>query len=302
MAKATINSVQRSMEVLQDVYLELSKTVTVYSLGTNQTWPYVTYPYWNEMVTHVQDVTAMTGTSTALIVNDPVEWVKYSQENAVFPISPVVWEIEDGKPVPLTEAGDYVVIWQMHIDPNDPNGYAKFFINFNVKHEATFKTMEKHIQRFHRGIVSDFLVPQKLDPKYLTGSFGGRSLKDPPKFSEQVAETGNQTLSASTPLSIYGQPIFESLEPDANIVGYVEGYVSWNSYFDNVLLKQDEGIYVVVSNSCNGVRTWLVKANYSEYLGDVSYNCSLSRCQFVDLKILTHLVSLRYRRISMMQV
>jgi hypothetical protein len=82
MSKATIDSVQRGMEVLQDVYSELAKSITAYALGTNQTWPYVTYPYWDDIAAHAQAVATTMACSTIMLVHDPIEWVKYTQEHA----------------------------------------------------------------------------------------------------------------------------------------------------------------------------------------------------------------------------
>jgi hypothetical protein len=274
MAKATVDTAQRSMDVLQDVYAEISNSVTIYAIGTNQIWPYVTYPYWNETASHAQAVTTTSVTSIATIIQNPLEWVKYTQEQGA--VTPVVWELIDSQPVPLFESGDYAPNWQMSVQSVEAKGYEKLFVNLNMYSVAAFSSMAKHVLNFHQGIVSGFIKSPTIDPKYFRGLPGtSRGLAVTTPIDSKGQRTGTKAYELfpeSSPLSIFGQPIFDSFTPNASIVGYVQGYITWNNYFNNVLLKEDEGIYVVLSNSCNEVRTWLVKANFFQYLGKVGYD------------------------------
>jgi hypothetical protein len=132
------------------------------------------------------------------------------------------------------------------------------------------KTNAVYAQHFREGMISDFALSPKIDPKYFDASFDvGRNLKAALNLTEQV--TGNnEFFPESMPQSVYCQPMFATLAMNSRLVGYVQGFINWSKYFHNALLKEDEGIYVVVHNSCHGVRTWLVKANHSKYLGNVS--------------------------------
>jgi hypothetical protein len=109
-------SVNRSMESLQDSYSSLSDSLITYAIGTNSTWPYVTIPNWRAVCYHVQSVATTTSTTLSPLVQDPARWVNYSQEHAGFPVSPVVWKLENSRPVPIIEPGEYAVNWQIYID------------------------------------------------------------------------------------------------------------------------------------------------------------------------------------------
>jgi hypothetical protein len=260
------------MDVLQDIYGELSASVTTYALGTGQTWPYVTYPHWDEIAKHAQSLTVTSATLIAVIIQDPIKWVEYTQIRSGVPVPPVVWELEKGQPIPLTSPGDYAPSWQIYVDPKKGTGYEAFFINYNMYGEEVFRKMAEQVRHFRSGVVSDFVGPIQIDPKYLAGGFGQRLLaKEPLNLTQQVLNSKNNDIfPESMPESTYSEPIFDSFEPDANIVAYIQGYVGWHNYFENILLREKEGIYISVRNSCNGIRSWLVKSHWTEYLGEVS--------------------------------
>jgi hypothetical protein len=54
------------------------------------------------------------------------------------------------------------------------------------------------------------------------------------------------------------------------VVAYLQGLISWSKYFNNVLLKESENIFCVVSNSCGLVHTWSVNKTGASYVGVVS--------------------------------
>jgi hypothetical protein len=271
-AQATVRSVVRNMEVLEDAFGELSEALTTNALGTNQTFPYFTFKEWDRIALRTQELTSMMSVATVVIINDPIAWANYSAEYSATQISPVVWAIIDGRPVPQLTPGVYAPVWQMVVEGDIDPALKNFFINLDYYQEMTFRNMAEHVQRFRRAVISDFVITPKLDLKYFLQ--GHRFLQEEASntsATEQAAASEPVKLFPETmPISMYGHPLFDSFADDAKLVGYVKGYISWNSYFDNVLLKQDEGIYVVVRNTCNGARTWLVKAHYNKVIGEVS--------------------------------
>jgi hypothetical protein len=272
MGQATVSSVERSMEVLQDSFGVISQSLTTYALGTNQTWPYIMYKEWDRIAPRTQALTDVMSVSTMPIISDPVAWANYTQEQSNEMISPVVWAIINGRPVPQLTPGEYAPMWQMSVAPTIEQSLKLFFVNLDYYQEVTFREMTDHVQHFRRAIVSSFLITPKIDMKYFLQ--GHRFLQEEASntsATEQAAASGPVKLFPETmPISMYAQPIFESFDTDAKIVGYVDAYISWNSYFDNVLLKKEEGIYVVVRNTCDGARTWLVKVDNFTVLGEVS--------------------------------
>jgi hypothetical protein len=252
MARATIDSAQKGMETLNDLYNVLSKTITVYAMDTNQSWPYVTYPQWHMVGQTVQSLATVAATAIVVLIQDPIQWTVYSKLHSQDSIPPTVFQIQNDTITPILQTGKYAVNWQMSINPASATGMEKAFVNFNILSLPAINDMLTNIEIVRDGVVSDFVTPPKIKPLF------GHSQSTASVFPE------------SMPRSSYGHPIYATLDSDAPIVGLVQAFISWSKYFDNIMLKEKEGIYCVLSNSCNQTRTWFVKAKSADYLGNVS--------------------------------
>jgi hypothetical protein len=67
--------------------------------------------------------------------------------------------------------------------------------------------------------------------------------------------------------SIHIQPVFESFESDAAVVGFVVAVFPWHSYFDNILPNGTIGVTVVIDDQCGAVFTYEINGANSHFLG-----------------------------------
>jgi hypothetical protein len=269
-----ISTVEESMETLSDAFTEMAKFVTVYAAGANMTWPYVHISAWDDLSVHVN---SLTHTSSLIFLNrvkDPMAWTAYIQSVTPIPISPVVYQIIDRQIIPALTPGDYAVVSDLFLNMTNSLSYESFFMNLDAFSDEFFYKVAMQADKTRIGIVSDFVKAVEIDPKYF-GNTGSRHLEKTKDLGDQVkSDKSNAIFSEEDVQSTYIHPVFESLGADAPVAGYLQGYISWKALFQTVLLK-DEGVYIVVENTCNQTRTWLASTSGVQYLGNVSINTLL---------------------------
>ena len=91
-------------------------------------------------------------------------------------------------------------------------------------------------------------------------------------MEEQRGEaTSNETLSEledyAWPASFMAAPVYDSLTPNASLVGAVTAEIPWHSYIQNLIPEGINGIIVVVQNTCGQVFTYQVNGPDVLYLG-----------------------------------
>ena len=94
-------------------------------------------------------------------------------------------------------------------------------------------------------------------------------LSDMCDFSYLSAYAVSEELLAEHPWSSYiKEPVVESFEAEAPVVGFVVAVFGWNVYFEHLLAENVKGIDVVVSDDCGDEFTYRVNGRSSTYLGD----------------------------------
>jgi hypothetical protein len=264
MATATLESVKKNVLSLPDVFGLLSDTVTTYAIAMNQSWPYVTYPGWASVGSHVRGLTNTMVVSLLVNVNDPHKWVEYSQAHSNVDISPVIFQLEpDGDIVPKMDGKEELtVMWEMAFDPKYVTGHENRFYNHNFLAFSYFNQTVHSIQKRRHGLIAPFMATAPTSDSKIAN--------DMKSVSDTVAPPDN-------PRGAFITPVFEGEDEGGSIVAYIEAIIDWSVFFDNVLLNDDEGIYCTVRNTCGQEHTWLVDASGAKYLGPVSDSaCGLS--------------------------
>jgi hypothetical protein len=254
MAAATLSTVQKNIRSLPVAYGGFANTITGYTLSTNTSWPYVYYPYMEDIGANVREITKVASSVIIPIVTDPMQWSAFVQANAPFPVSPVIFQIGlDGGMTAVTEPGQYFPVWQVDLDQQYSNGLEAMFINYDYGASGFVQSIN-FINATNQPLLSDFLPPLKVDDKTMAAAFQKLAVKFMPQ---------------TDPRSAYVQPIHASLEEGAPVVAYIQAIISWSKYFNNVLLKRSENIFCVVENNIGQVHTWTVNQTGSTYLGEV---------------------------------
>jgi len=76
----------------------------------------------------------------------------------------------------------------------------------------------------------------------------------------------NEKWQKEQPHSYIAEPVFDTFEDDAKLVGLLVGLTSWENLF-NVLPEGVNGIHCVVRSSCGGVFTFVLRGPKAIYLG-----------------------------------
>jgi hypothetical protein len=85
------------------------------------------------------------------------------------------------------------------------------------------------------------------------------------------AEARRKYYPDDDPRTQFFFPIYKSMnKTHARFASHLFGVISWSKYFSNVLLKKEQGIYCVLTNTCNQTFSWLVSADGAKFLGLVS--------------------------------
>jgi hypothetical protein len=243
--------VQRNIESLADVYGGAASTLTGYAISTNNSWPYVTYPNWERFSSHIQELTTTVEVALIPMVDDANTWASYAVKNAPYAIAPIVFEIDNGLLVPVQEDEQSAVVWQFAADPDYANGFEPLYINFNAYCQPFFHNAAMAVRKFGLGIPTGFMPPIDYNMEGATGT------------SLDVMAVDKDVRSA------YIHPIYDDFSPNASVVAYLHGSLSWKAYFDHVPSTRDHGVHCVISNSCGQQHTWLVSTNKVTYEGKV---------------------------------
>lgn len=107
-------------------------------------------------------------------------------------------------------------------------------------------------------------------------------LSDMCDFSYLTDYSVSEELLAEHPWSSYiKEPVYESFEDDAPVVGFVVAVFGWNVYFENLLPDDVNGIDIVVNDDCGDCFTYRVDGSDSTYLGDGNQHGS----SYEDMKV-----------------
>jgi hypothetical protein len=195
----------------------------------------------------------MTAFSSIMVrVHDPIKWSNYSVAAAApIKINPNIFYTDDYDHVTIvTEPGDHSIFWQTTASPEFYMGIEEQFYNYNYRQH--FTGIKEAMDRNRYGMLSISRIQHATEAD-------GKSV-----------QIRRQYYPEDDPRTEFFYPVFESFKEGSPIVAHLYGVISWSKYFANVLLKKDQGIYCVLSNTCNSTYTWLVSAAGTKFLGEVS--------------------------------
>ena len=94
-------------------------------------------------------------------------------------------------------------------------------------------------------------------------------LSDACDFSYLTDYAVSEELLQEHPWSSYlKEPVFESFEDGAPVVGFVVAVFGWNVYFEDLLADDVHGITVVTGDDCGDQFTYRVDGGSSTFIGD----------------------------------
>ena len=223
--------------------------MTVYALGTNATWPFVTLPRFQAQAALARNQTsaAYSISLLPLVTNqDRLAWQNYSVENQGWvqqgmdylganknatPIRPFITNLN------LTseeEPADpyYAPVWQTY--PIDKN---EILINFNAYRYSFFANVTNKIIEARKAALSEVI---NLTPNVTT---------------------------ANWPESFMAAPVYGDIYDNSPLVAIIIAILPWHNNFLNLVPNGVNGIYVVVRNTCNQEFTYQVNGPEVAYLG-----------------------------------
>ena len=225
--------------------------MTVYALGTNATWPFVTLPRFQAQGALARNQTNA-GSIIALqplVTNENRQaWEKYAVENQGWvqqgldylgdhknatPISPYIlkdlvnFTREDQPANPY-----YAPLWQCY--PVDTNEYL---INYNAYQFSFFANITKKIIEARKAALSQVI---NLTPNVTAGNW---------------------------PESFMAAPVYADIYDNSPLVAVLTAILPWHNNFFNLVPKGINGIRVVVRNTCDQEFTYEVNGPEVVYLG-----------------------------------
>ena len=286
-ADEIVNLSQENVKKVFGVLEGLSVATTSHALHSNETFPFVTIPNYEERAA------AARASSQALLIAylplvqdaDRNDWESYSVENQdwiqssyqtgteIQPISEQIFtyvkdekmrdrrqrHLADGgcdgagrrlkEKIPdETGTGPYAPVWM--ISPTVPANDTST-INYNLFDKPVYEKAISFLQYSRKPVFLD--------------------------VCNQAAWFGEYFSSKSVLQTVIVQPIFESFEVDAPIVGTFVAIIPWGSFFENIIESNAEEVTVVLSNTCDEVFSFSVQGHTATFLEeedlqDPSYN------------------------------
>ncbi|KAL3939709.1 MAG: hypothetical protein SGARI_001271, partial [Bacillariaceae sp.] len=250
-------------------------TVASYAKTNDDTWPFQTFPHYEEVVSQFRDVSGTGVLALAPILDRFNEqWEIYSVENQgwldesyktigwdvePYPIQGAVWEIDDsGLTVQSTEAVT-LPLWQRSEPPKDTS-----IINFNLLSDERVATTFQPVLEHHYGEIGPI-----MDMTAIVGSNN--------EESESFANAND------TPESLFLQPVLEledeglsfaELHERSEVKAAIVASLLWDDFYSGLYHDTEggDGMVVVTEVTCQGqddaiVFSYALHGTSPEYLG-----------------------------------
>ena len=262
----------------------LSKSITASAViahgydNTTATFPFYTMPFF-----HVQGGQTKEASGAEAIIFAPLvaksqkeQWEEYSTKNqdwilkgleheGIHDIDPgtIPSEIYSEQEIRVKQPGevqvdDYILpVWQMSGAPRDAS-----IVNLDLLTRPTFAHTMVDVLQSRHGIVSAI-----DDFRYLTSPSNGTRYQHNHAFSQHVKKEHQTVEDVPHPQSYMLEPVYESFEENARVVGFVIAIFPWNTFFSDVL---PEGIpvFMVINDNCGHVHTYEINGPNVWFLGE----------------------------------
>jgi hypothetical protein len=237
-----------------DTFQTFSLQVTAFAIGTNATWPFVAVPQFAVQADHAMERTGASSLSLTPFMkgSEQVEWEAFSVQNQGWvhagfehsgaideppaSISPYIFEsFQDRTRVEIPRvviAPDSILapIWQIA-----PVVESYIFTNLNAVSYGYFERVYTGMVQAKTAVLSEVINLSN-------------DLTQPPR-------------------SFMAAPVYQNNDEDSELVAMLTASLPWDSYFKNVLPEGIDGIFLVVSNTCNQTFSYLIDGPEISYLG-----------------------------------
>jgi len=221
-------------------------------------FPFFTMPFFEVQGGEAQKISGSEVVLFAPLIKttDKLRWGNYSvakqgwlQEGLAYrglpdvdpgpiPAEIYAYDAEDNEEGEIHTDGNFLPIWQMAGAPVNAN-----IINLDLLTRSSFEHAMVDVIEQRKGIlsyVSDF--------RFLT--------------ENSVDEDIGLHIQ-----SYMLEPVFESFESDAAIVGFIVAVFPWKRYFENIIPEDTKGINVVIDDQCGDVFTYEINGGDAILLG-----------------------------------
>jgi CHASE domain len=274
---------QEALDMLQALQA-LSASVTSASLATGSTFPNVTIPDFELHGMNNNKISKALQVTYAPLIerSDREKWEVYSrhQQDSQDPdwssskakgtkkaaVSPPIhgWAEQGGTNLTMeptsTEFGlwGHAPVWQQAPAPHKD----KSIVNFDLLSHPVIARLFHGVRQAQQAALS-----QAMPLKFLCG--------------------GAVAYDYDHPHSILLNPVYPSLKKDHHdpddMVGLLAAVVSWDTYFSNILHKENDGLVVVLHNACGEQFSYRIDGPEAIFLGQGDHHDP----QFNDLEIRT---------------
>lgn len=231
----------------------LAVTLSAHATTTTTSWPFKTFPNFEQVVTNYREVTHSRMIATLPAVRDSEKagweaytneeqgWIKDSYESIGLPIEPIpihpnIYNFVDGHATEAHE-GPFFPLWQLSPPPRNTG-----LVNYNVISNENFESALKIAEGKHEA-----LLTQITDLSLL--------IDDAPDTHE----------------SLLVQPVVvDAQDISSQVVASIMASISWDTFFTDIVRAGNKGMHCVLENTCGDKLTWKIDGGLAvfEGLGD----------------------------------
>ena len=270
----------------------MARLLTSHALSANETWPFVTLPNFEMKARLILELAQVVGIfvlplvtrenvdawSTYSIANQAWYWegmelqetmtgfnatksgVEQFDQEGGLAISPDILKFTDEGPdatldhITDEDEGPFFPVWQF--SPQIPVPVVN--TDFRTLPDATAELnayLENDARRNLAGRSFKFEI----------GSGGGAFME---LLLQRWKGAGNHYEGG--PLAYYYIPIYDQFEAStsAKLVGVLQAFIYWQTYFEDLLPELTNGIVVVLENTCNQNYTFGLSGSSAQFIGD----------------------------------
>jgi hypothetical protein len=247
----------------------LATAFTAHSLSSKLSWPNVTLPFFElrtKDLRREQSGVEVVVFAPLVSKDSKEEWEAYSIENQGWlqegldyqgsgstvagRIPELVFPSEDG------ELNLFAPLWQIGASPTNAS-----IINLNLLSIASFDRLVDQVLDTRAAVVS-----QVINLLPLIGyEYPSSDVEDEGEEGEEDKEGALEPIDEDEPRGFILQPVYESFEVDASIVGVVITEIKWSLIFRNDELIR--GMFAVLDDSCGTSYTYFIDEGSVDYIG-----------------------------------
>lgn len=238
----------------------LSTTITSHTIESGMQWPEVVVPHFELQGTSLAELAEVAQMNIVPLVNVPMveEWQAFSVENqgwiedglklhnesvTVDKIIRFVYHVENDKVVAQTGpgvSGYYSPVWQQYPAPSDPT-----VVNFDL---LSLPNITQHFIALLE--TNSPIVSRMLNLDFL--------------LQREISDTD------SAKHTFMMQPLYPDFSKTEviDMVGYILTVVAWEDIFAKIIRLDEEGLTIVVSNTCGDSLTYQT-ATSETIIGDI---------------------------------